>query len=195
MVTKLFSTAYFPPIDYLLEMKNADHIWMEAHENYQKQTYRNRATILTGNGLHDLIIPVVRNSEKKITEVKIDNSVAWQRNHWKTIESAYNKSPFFLYYRDFFEPLFHKKNTFLFDFNMELLYLFRKLLKIKNPIMFTTNFSIIPENTEDYRDYFLPKNRTLRPKKIEYQQVFSDRSDFQANLACIDYLFAFRAGF
>ena len=126
MTQKIFSIAYFPPIDYLLEMKNADHVLIEAHENYQKQTYRNRATILTGSGLYDLIIPIVRHSEKQIREVRIDNCTPWQRNHWKTIESAYNNSPYFLYYRDFFEPFFQKKYDFLFDFNMDLLHLLRK---------------------------------------------------------------------
>jgi len=189
MTQKLFSTAYFPPIDYLLEMKNADQVFVEAHENYQKQTYRNRATILTGNGLYDLIIPVVRGSEKQIKEIEIDYSAAWQRNHWKTIESAYNNSPYFLYYRDFFEPLFQKKCTFLLDFNMELLHLLKKLFKITNPVSLTEDFEMQPKDTEDYRDFFLPKNRTFRPRKIQYRQVFSDRCNFEENLACIDYLF------
>jgi hypothetical protein len=190
MIQKLFSIAYFPPIDYLLEMKDADNVFVEAHENYQKQSYRNRAIILTGNGLYDLIIPIVRSSEKQIKEIQIDNSMAWQRNHWKTIESAYNNSPYFLYYRDFFEPFFQKKCTFLFDFNMELLYLVRKLFAIKNPIFLTENFDTNSKNIENYRDFFLPKNRTFRPTKIQYQQVFADRCDFAENLACIDYLFA-----
>jgi len=189
MIQKLFSIAYFPPIDYLLEIKSADRIFIEAHENYQKQTYRNRATILTGNGLHDLIIPTVRSSTKLIKEIQIDNSMAWQRNHWKTIESAYNNSPYFLYYRDFFEPFFQKKCTFLFDFNMDLLFVLKKLFSITNSISLTENFEINPSNMEDYRDFFLPKNRTFRPEKIQYPQVFSDRCNFEANLACIDYLF------
>jgi len=189
MTQKLFSTAYFPPIDYLLEMKDAENVFVEAHENYQKQTYRNRATILTGNGLYDLIVPVVRSSEKQIKEIRIDQSVAWQRNHWKTIESAYNNSPYFLYYRDFFEPLFEKKCTFLFDFNIELLYLLRKLFSITNTICLTEKFDTQVENMEDYRGFFLPKNRIFRHKKVEYPQVFSDRCHFEPNLACIDYLF------
>jgi len=190
MIQKLFSIAYFPPIDYLLEMKNADHVFVEAHENYQKQSYRNRATILTGNGVYDLIIPVVRSSEKQIKEIRVDNNMPWQRNHWKTIESAYNNSPYFLYYRDFFELLFQKKCTFLFDFNMEVLYLLRKLFSITNSIFFTEDFDMQPQSMKDYRDFFLPKNRTFRHKKIQYQQVFSDRCNFEPNLACIDYLFA-----
>jgi hypothetical protein len=195
MVQKLFSIAYFPPIDYIIEMKNADQVFVETHDNYQKQTCRNRATILTGNGLHDLIIPVIRSSEKQIKEIQIDNSEAWQRNHWKTIESAYNHSPYFLFYRDFFEPFFQKKHTFLFDFDMELLHLLRKLFKMKNSIALTPSFDLQPHGIEDYRDYFLPKNRTFRPKKIEYLQVFSDRSEFAKNLACIDFLFAAGADF
>jgi len=189
MLQKLFSIAYFPPIDFLLEMKNADHVVIEASENYQKQTYRNRATILTGNGLYDLIIPVIRTSEKQIKEIQIDNSSDWQRHHWKTIESAYNQSPYFLYYRDFFEPFFQKKSTFLFDYNMELIYLLRSLFLISNPISYTDTFDIQSKNIKDLRNVFLPKNRTFRQKTIQYQQVFSDRFDFAENLACIDYLF------
>ncbi|MCL1850214.1 MAG: WbqC family protein [Bacteroidetes bacterium] len=189
MSNKLFSIAYFPPVDYLFEMKNADSVLIETCENYQKQTYRNRATILTGNGLYDLIIPIIRSDVKQIKEVRIDNSYEWQRHHWKTIESAYNNSPYFLYYRDFFEPFFLKKSTFLFDFNLELLHLLRKLFSITNPVLFTETFELHPIGMEDLRGFFLPENRTFRQKKIQYQQVFSDRFDFAENLACIDYLF------
>jgi hypothetical protein len=188
MIRKIFSTAYFPPIDYLLEMKNSDMIFVETLENYQKQTYRNRATILTGNGLHDLIIPVVK-GKKKIKEIQIDYSVAWQRNHWKTIESAYNSSPYFLFYRDFLEPFFQKKTIFLFDFNMDLLLLLRKLFSIENTISFTEVFETNVKNMEDFREYFLPKNRVFRPKKIQYHQIFSDRFNFEKNITCLDYLF------
>ena len=196
MIQKIFSIAYFPPVDYLLEMKNADQVFVEAHENYQKQTYRNRATILTGNGLQDLIIPVIRNSSTKhIKEIQIDNSMAWQRNHWKTIESAYNNSPYFLYYRDFFEPFFQKKQIFLFDFNMDLLHLLRKLFLITNVICLTKIYEIEQKNREDFRAFFLPKNRIFRQKKIQYQQVFSEKYNFEENLACIDYLFTTGTGF
>ena len=195
MIQKLFSIAYFPPIDYLLEMKNADTVFVEAFENYQKQTYRNRATILTGNGLYDLIIPVIRSEAKQIKEIQIDNSYAWQRHHWKTIESAYNNSPYFLYYRDFFEPFFQKKCAFLFDFNLELLDLLRKLFSIRNTFDLTDTFNLYPKNMQDFRDFFLPKNRTFRQKQVQYQQVFSDRFNFAENIACIDYLFTSGADF
>jgi hypothetical protein len=189
MILKQFSIAYLPPIDYLLEMKNSDEIFVETQEKYQKQTYRNRATILTGNGLHDLIIPVVRNPSIAIKDIRLDNSMAWQHSHWKTIESAYNNSPFFLYYRDFFEPFYKTKYVFLFDFDVELLYLLRKLFAITNSISFTGEFKKNIKDCADFRNYFLPKSRLFRPQKIEYLQVFFDRYPFEQNIACIDYLF------
>jgi hypothetical protein len=189
MVQKLFSIAYFPPIDYLIEMKNADFVFIESQENYQKQTYRNRTTILTGHGIYDLIIPIVRISEKRIKEIQIDNSMAWQKTHWKTIVSAYNNSPFFLYYRDFLETFFVRKYHFLFDFNFELLVMIRKLFDITNPVSLTEIYENKVKNVADFRDFFLPKNRIFRQKKVEYQQVFSDRFNFAKNIACIDYLF------
>jgi len=195
MVQKIFSIAYFPPIDYLIEMKNADRVFVEAHENYQKQTYRNRATILTGNGTHNLIIPVVRSEKKDIKEIRIDNGVAWQRNHWKTIESAYNNSPYFLYYRDFFECLFQKKQLFLFDYNMDLLHLLRKLFSITNEMCITETYEIEQKNREDFRDFFLPKNADFRQKKIEYRQVFAEKFQFVKNLTCLDYLFTTGSSF
>jgi hypothetical protein len=189
MTQKHFSIAYFPPIDYLVEMKNAERIFIETYEHYEKQTYRNRATILTGNGLYDLIIPVERDSKRMIRDVKIDNRMAWQRNHWKTIESAYNNSPFFLYFRDFFEPFFLQKQIFLFDLNMELLHCLRKLFSITNQVSFTERFDINLFGSADFRNYFLPKNRLFRQKKTEYMQVFSSKYPFEPNIACIDYLF------
>jgi len=189
MVQKLFSIAYFPPVDYMLEMKNADAVIIESHEHYQKQTYRNRTTILTGNGLYDLIIPVEKSSNNLIKEIRIDHSVPWQRNHWRTIESAYNKSPYFLYLRDFFEPFFNKKYHFLFDFDMETMQMLRKLFTITNSISFTTCYEKKVEEIADFRNQFLPKNRLFRPKKMEYLQIFSDRFPFEPNISCIDYLF------
>jgi hypothetical protein len=75
---------------------------------------------------------------------------------------------------------------------MELLVPIRKLFSIPKPVCLTEFFENILKKMEDYRDYrdfFLPKNRIFRQKKIHYQQVFSNRYDFIPNLACIDYLF------
>ena len=93
------STAYLPPIAFYASILKTDVYIMEKFETYVKQTYRNRCHIMTANGLLPLSIPIEKpnGSRSRMKDIQISNSVNWQANHWKAIESAYNKSPFFLY--------------------------------------------------------------------------------------------------
>jgi hypothetical protein len=47
----IFSTAYLPPIEYLLLFSQTDDVFVEVKENFIKQTYRNRCIIPTANGV------------------------------------------------------------------------------------------------------------------------------------------------
>ena len=98
----LFSTAYLPPIAYVLEMMSSqDNILIEQHEHYTKQTYRNRCHLMGANGSFGLSIPVMKKSNSKtcIKDLKIKYDENWQNNHWRSITSAYLSSPFFIYYQ------------------------------------------------------------------------------------------------
>ena len=52
----LLSTAYLPPVEYFAAIAKYGGALLEACENYQKQSYRNRCTILTANGKMNLNI-------------------------------------------------------------------------------------------------------------------------------------------
>ena len=93
----LLSTAYLPPIEYFATILACDGFELENHEHYIKQSYRNRCKIMTSNGILDLSIPVnkVNGNHTLIKDIRISYLSNWQSNHWRAIESAYNKSPFF----------------------------------------------------------------------------------------------------
>src|SRR5690606_5888026 len=114
------STACFAPVQYYSKLSQFETVFIDQHENFQKQTYRNRYVILGANGPLSLIVPVVKGRGKKlnIRDLKISYDTDWQRNHWRTIFSAYNSSPFFEYYQDDIRPFFEKPSKYLFDFNM-----------------------------------------------------------------------------
>ncbi len=81
-------------------------VWLEACENYQKQSWRNRCRILSANGPLDLNVPVVHENgtfSLPIKRIRVDYSTPWVLRTERAIESAYCSSPFFIYYRD---PLF-----------------------------------------------------------------------------------------
>lgn len=109
-----FPLLYFPPISYFLDWKLSKEIFIERHENYQKQSFRNRMTILSSNGRTNLSIPILRNNNRLYKDSKINFEYHWQKNHWKTIEFSYRNSPYFEYYENIiYNLIYQKKNIYL----------------------------------------------------------------------------------
>lgn len=185
-----FSTATLPPVSWFLAMRGLPEIQIEACENYQRQTYRNRYRIIGPNGMQTLSIPVKNHHGEKIPirDVRIDYREAWQRSHWRSLTTAYNNSPFFLYLGDEFYPFFNKKYEFLFDFNLELLQKIMKIMKMKTVIILTDTFIPISAKENDYRYNIHPKLPTLLPS-AKYRQVFTEKLGFFPDPSIIDLLF------
>ena len=195
MKTPLLSTAYLPPIEYVLKCLQGV-VRLEACENYIKQSYRNRTLIATANGVQALSIPVVHLSSKMpIRDVRIDYATPWQRLHWKSIDTAYSGSPYFLYFQDYLKPFYEKKYDFLFDYNLELTRVLLKLFGCNFQPQLTEEFiaEYSPlDEVEDLRNAIHPKRRQEAgypfPHKV-YTQIFEDRLGFVPNLSIIDCLF------
>ncbi|MFR9165694.1 MAG: WbqC family protein [Dysgonomonas sp.] len=191
------SSAYLAPIEYYKVLVSKQTVFIEKFENYQKQSYRNRCTILSANGTMSLSIPVEHSKTEKILtkDIRIADHGNWQHLHWNAIVSAYNSTPFFEYYRDDFEPFYQKKFKFLFDLNEELRVLISKLLDIDVSLLnYTSEYAkSLPNNDIDLRNTIHPKKLTQYSDKsvspITYYQVFSDKFGFIENLSIIDLLF------
>jgi hypothetical protein len=190
MSVLLTEIQYLPSISYFTDLISHKKIVIEAFEHYQKQTYRNRCRILTSNKINILTVPVINAHQKVlIREVKIDHSQRWLNIHWRGIQSAYAKSPFFEYYEDQFHKVLFKKHRFLFDLNMDLLTLCLKLLRINKSI----ELSVAYYNAGDMEDVIDLRNMIGHDSKseiiteIKYTQVFGRQ--FVPDLSIIDLLF------
>ena len=196
MKTAYLSSAYLAPVEYYTKLLTYDRIFIEQHDHYMKQTYRNRCTIAGPDGEIALSIPTVKPDSLKcpMKDIRISDHGNWRHLHWNSIESAYNSTPFFEYYKDDFQPFYEKKYEFLADFNEELCNLVCELIDIQ-PVM---------ERTSDYKTTFTPDEYDFReaihPKKDyhltdpefiprPYYQVFEARNGFRPNLGIIDLLF------
>lgn len=194
MTPIIISTAYLPPISWLSAVILSENILIEAHETYPKQTYRNRCKIATSTGELNLTVPVKKiNGNHTITsDIKIDNATNWKRLHWRSITTSYNKTPYFLYYRDLFESVFAREHISLLELNKELLSIILKILKIDTvQINYTETYDAIPAFA-DMRNCFHPKEsnfmyRSLRENR--YIQVFEESVGFLPDLSCIDLIF------
>jgi len=188
----LLTTAYLPPIEYFAYIIKADKVYIEKHENYTKQSYRNRCSIYSANGRLSLSIPVIKGEKHKspVTEVQISNHSDWQKNHWRAIESAYNSSPFLLYYKDDLRPCFEEPFSNLFDFNQSLINILKELTGIKKELHFTSEFKNNPAPLIDLRERIHPKSNTSELLECNsYTQVFGEKYGFISGLSIIDLLF------
>lgn len=189
--TVYLSSFYLAPVAYYARVAAAGKVVIEGYDHYAKQTYRNRCRIAGPGGVLTLSVPVVHPENPKcpMKDIRISDHGNWRHLHWNALESAYNSTPFFEYYKDDFKPFYEKKYAFLADFNDELFRLVCKLIDISPAIEYTTEYKTeFGANEKDYRDAIHPK-RESGFAAVPYYQVFEGRHGFLPNLSVVDLLF------
>lgn len=187
----LLPTSYFPSIQYFMLMAAANEVFIEVHETYPKQTYRNRCEIYSANGKLALTVPVIKpqGNHSKTKDIAISDHQNWQIIHWRAIESAYAKSPYFMYYCDDLKPFFEMPAKNLVQYNLLLLNFILDLMGLKISVNFTESYEKSPDGIVDYREIMTPKKPfSVFPLKA-YYQVFETRYGFLPGLSILDLLF------
>ena len=178
---------YLPPISYMAVFFEQAEIHLLNDSHYQKQTHRNRASIYGANGKLNLSIPIEHspsNGRRKDREVLLANAEPWQKNHWKSIETAYRSSPFFEYYESYFYPFYTQKYTHLHTLNTELIQTFFTLIERPKVIKWV---AFNPEIHHDCSHLLTAKGP--QPPTPHYTQVFENKHGYINNLSAIDLLF------
>lgn len=192
----ILSSTYFGPVQWYQKLAGSDTVYLEQHDHFIKQTYRNRCVIATTQGPQALTVPVespqgLRIDKTELKDVRISDHGAWRHLHWQALQSAYGESPFFEFYADDLRPFFEKRWDFLFDFNLAITRKMCELLDIEPHIELTEAYLPCPEDAVDYRDAIRPKHPlpdasfTPRP----YYQVYQQKFGFLPNLSILDLLF------
>ena len=180
-------------------------VYIEACENFQKQSYRNRCRFYAADGVQDLSFPVVHEGgthKLPISQIRIDWSKPWLQQHERAIISAYRTSAYFEYYQDEFFSILESRPERLFDLNMALLRFFIEKTGIAVDLRTTEDFSRegiqkTPDGSsilcEDLREAIHPKrpNTILEDLALKkpYFQVFARKYGFQSDLSIMDLLF------
>lgn len=191
----VLQSAYFAPVGYYAKIYAHDKIIVEQHDHYVKQTYRNRCRIQTESGVMDLSIPVEKFADKtKTRDICISYGQEWRRLHLRAMETSYNSTPFFEYYKDDIHAIYERKEKFLFDFNMLLMEFTLDALGIQREIATTESYFEGEIGIEDARDLFHPKKENSKKNHLgtdskPYYQMFAEKFGFTDGLSIIDLLF------
>ena len=184
----LFIPTYFSPISQYQALLNFNSITFEVEDNYQKQTYRNRCYIYGANGKQLLNIPVTipKSSKKtKSKDILIENA-NWQKQHYKSLEAAYNHSPFFEFYKDDLRKIFSKKYTYLLDVNLDSFHFIMDALELFKEYTLSKTYEETKLN--DFRNLADSKKK-VEISTIPYIQMFDQKFGFLKNLSILDLLF------
>lgn len=187
----LLHPAYIPNIATFAIISQKEVVW-EVCDNFQKQTYRNRAHICTDRGKLMLNIPIKHvgkgQGRQLYKDVKLENEYKWQRQHWRALQTAYRTSPYFEYYEDEIAPLYTQEYKFLLDYNLKSIEIICDCLQIDMPNLKTEKFEIEPASMLDIRSLVKAKKK-VQFMQPEYVQVFGDRHGFIENVSVLDLLF------
>jgi hypothetical protein len=188
----LIDSHFLPSLEYFCALLPFEEIILESRENFPKQTYRNRTYINTAGGVKILTVPLKdRHGKILMKDVRIEAGKKWRNSQWRTLESAYRKSPFFDYYFEELKSILFKEHEYLLDLNLDLLSFCLRSAGVPKKISTTVEYEKeVLGNKIDLRTVITDKKpfslrNFYRPSR--YHQVFG--SEFAANMSFIDLLF------
>src|SRR6185503_15891232 len=97
---------YLPWLGLFDKIAQADEFCLFDVCPMEDSGFENRNKILTQNGEQWLTIPVRRSREVPLSEIRIANEHPWARKHWRSIELAYSKAPFWERYAPELKPFY-----------------------------------------------------------------------------------------
>ena len=164
-------------------------VYVEACENYQKQSYRNRCRFYASDGVQDLSFPI-RHREGSISipikEVEVDYTTPWVAKTKRCIDTAYHSSAFFDYYRDELFAILDSQPRTLWELDMRIIEFFQSKIGLATELRETVEYC-----GPDYDIHPKRPNSILSDLGLErpYYQVFAGKLGFRPGLSVMDLLF------
>lgn len=136
MKVVILQPSYIPWRGYFDQIYKSDLFIFYDDVQYDKNGWRNRNRIKTSQGLQWLTIPVHTKGSipesTPINKIKISWEKPWNLHHWRGIQFAYKKAPFFSQYMDYFADVYSRKPESLADFTIETTIEISRLLGINH---------------------------------------------------------------
>lgn len=195
-MTTILPSAYLAPVQYYTKLCGGEaRIIEDRGEHFQKQTIRNRCRILGPQGIETLVVPVSHTggaTRTPMRDIRIStHEPAWQRRHWHALKTAYQATPYFIYYADELASLYEQPFRYLCDWNDALDRLVRGFLGITAEKTVSPHHITPAPGDTDLRQALNPKRPQPDPafRPQPYWQLGARQGAFVPNLSIADLLF------
>ncbi len=183
---------YIPSIEFFAHWLHHGEILFEAHEHYQKKSWRNRTAILSPGKPNYLSVPLRKGKHQKtsIRDVEISYDEDWPRIHFNAVQTAYGKTAFFHEIESDLKSILYAGNEKLWDLNLQLIQLMTQLIPGQWNYKFTEAYErIVQDSLADIR-YGIPAGISITEKQSfpSYQQVNRLNRPHLLNLSILDAL-------
>ncbi len=111
---------YLPWSGYFRVMQEADVYVFLDNVQFEPSSWQCRNRIKTAAQWTWLTVPTHHEGQSKISEVDIDNSKPWPRQHWTAIRTSYGKAQYFHEYSSFFKSVYDMKWSKLTSLTMHV---------------------------------------------------------------------------
>lgn len=102
-------------------MKEADVYVFLDNVQFEQRSWQSRNRIKSVEKFVWLTVPTHSESQSRISDVEIDNSKPWKRQHFNAIKTSYGKAPYFSNYCSFFKSVYESNWTELALLNIYLI--------------------------------------------------------------------------
>ncbi len=190
----LIESMFCPPVSVVAAMAHNNTVVLEAHENYQKRSFRNRMYIKTAQGRELFSLPLQKgkNQQCKISDVKLSIEENWVLHLSKVLRTNYGSAPFYHDYITEFLDILQRPHQSLLDLNTVVLTWILESIGITSTIKLSFEYKVIIDYEDvDLRNKFVPSDAYFSSQDhIVYPQVHQEQYPFCGGLSVIDILFS-----
>jgi len=177
---------YLPWLGFFKKMMNSD-VFVYLDALFVKKNFYNRNKIKLTSGPTFLTVPIIRDADLFIKDVKIDNSSNWASKHKKSILFNYSKAPFFNDFWFFFEELYEKNFSNLIDLNMEVINFVKEQLDIKCKTLFSSELKINSTSSDRILEICNRLNMKHYISGTVWASDFLKLNDFEKNSIIVEF--------
>jgi hypothetical protein len=147
LIVAIHQPHYLPWLRYMAKMALADTFVLLDDVQYTKNGWQNRNRIKTANGWSYLTVPVHAHVTDRIVDVRVADD-RWRPRHWKSLQAAYGRAPYFQEHSAFFEGFYASPWERLVDLNVASLEYLRSALGLRAPLVRASSLGVSGEGSE-----------------------------------------------